>query len=64
MTFESERLAQAKDAMMTQTEDYYDIYDPRNPLNIRRREQNKPNKWLLIFIYLLLILSTKSMIEV
>lgn len=37
--FDSERLAAAKDAMQTNTEDFYDIYDPRNPLNVRRREQ-------------------------
>ncbi len=40
VVFDSERIASAKDAMQTETEDFYDIYDPRNPLNVRRREQN------------------------
>lgn len=28
----------AKDANMRGEKDWYDIYDPRNPINIRRRE--------------------------
>ena len=38
ITFAEERLAQAKDAMM-KGEDYYDIYDPRNSINKRRRNE-------------------------
>ena len=44
LTFEDERIAQAKDATKTNTEDYYDIYDPRNSLNVRRREQLQTKK--------------------
>ena len=39
LTFESdEKLVLAKDANI-QNEDTFDIYDPRNPLNKRRREE-------------------------
>ena len=41
ISFDEERLVQAKDAMI-KGEDFYDIYDPRNPLNMRRREQDHP----------------------
>ena len=44
VVFDSERIASAKDAMQTETEDFYDIYDPRNPLNVRRREKNNNKK--------------------
>ena len=33
----------AKDANV-QNEDTFDIYDPRNPLNKRRREEGKPQQ--------------------
>lgn len=41
--FDSEdKLVLAKDPTKANHEDYYDIYDPRNTLNVRRREtQNK-----------------------
>lgn len=35
---EEDRVVLAKDANI-QNEDTYDIYDPRNPLNKRRREE-------------------------
>ena len=39
LVFDSdEKLALAKDPTKTNTEDFYDIYDPRNTLNVRRRE--------------------------
>lgn len=41
--FEEERLVVAKDANV-RNEDSFDIYDPRNPINKRRREEGKPEK--------------------
>lgn len=35
---EEGRTVLAKDANMRNEEDWYDIYDPRNPINKRRRE--------------------------
>ena len=43
ITFEEERRAQAKDAVL-KGEDYYDIYDPRNSINKRRRNADSANK--------------------
>ena len=37
---EEDQPIKAKDASV-QNEDTYDIYDPRNPINKRRREENK-----------------------
>ena len=34
-----EELVLAKDANLRNEEDWYDIYDPRNPINKRRREE-------------------------
>ena len=46
VTFNEERIVLAKDALNKDV-DYYDIYDPRNPLNERRRQEKpvakKPN---------------------
>ena len=39
MTFTEERWALARDTSV-QNEDTFDIYDPRNPLNKRRREES------------------------
>jgi len=42
---EDDRIVRAKDVNATATEDSYDIFDPRNPINMRRREeQGVPNK--------------------
>ena len=38
--FESDGPVLAKDAS-TKDDDWFDIYDPRNPLNQRRREKDK-----------------------
>lgn len=38
VTFDEEKIVLAKDAMKKDA-DYYDIYDPRNPLNERRRQE-------------------------
>ena len=43
LTFEAERAILAKDAN-TKGDDWFDIYDPRNPVNKRRREQTKSSK--------------------
>ena len=43
LTFEAERAILAKDAN-TKGDDWFDIYDPRNPVNKRRREQQKGSK--------------------
>ena len=43
LTFEAERAILAKDAN-TKGDDWFDIYDPRNPVNKRRREQTKGSK--------------------
>ena len=40
LKFESEDPVLAKDAN-TKDDDWFDIYDPRNPLNKRRREKKK-----------------------
>ena len=40
LTFSEERWAVSKDASV-QNEDTFDIYDPRNPINKRRREDGK-----------------------
>lgn len=40
LEFTEERLVVAKDANI-QNEDTFDIYDPRNPLNKRRRGENE-----------------------
>ena len=40
LTFAAEKAILAKDAN-TKGDDWFDIYDPRNPLNKRRREQTK-----------------------
>ena len=40
LSFEEERLILAKDANI-KNEDTYDIYDPRNPLNKRRRGEGE-----------------------
>ena len=37
------RAREAKDASV-QNEDTYEIFDPRNPINKRRREASKQNK--------------------
>lgn len=34
----------AKDANLRNEEDWYDIYDPRNPINKRRREASEMNE--------------------
>lgn len=41
--FEDQTPVLAKDAA-TKKDDWYDVYDPRNPLNKRRREATKPSK--------------------
>lgn len=41
--FESQTPVLAKDAA-TKEDDWYDVYDPRNPLNKRRREASKHGK--------------------
>ena len=38
-----EQLILAKDANLRNEEDWYDIYDPRNPINKRRREEGLDN---------------------
>ena len=40
LTFAAEKAILAKDAN-TKGDDWFDIYDPRNPVNKRRREQTK-----------------------
>ncbi len=40
LTFAAERAILAKDAN-TKGDEWFDIFDPRNPLNKRRREQSK-----------------------
>ena len=40
LSFAAERAILAKDAN-TKGDDWFDIYDPRNPVNKRRREQTK-----------------------
>jgi len=40
LKFESNTPALAKDAS-TKTDDWFEIYDPRNPINKRRREASK-----------------------
>ena len=37
--FEDDRIVKAKDVNATASENTYDIFDPRNPINIRRREE-------------------------
>lgn len=65
LTFTEERWAVAKDASI-QNEDTFDIYDPRNPLNKRRREESSQKQrqkhgrdrtrtWLISFSILLCV---------
>ena len=45
LTFEDDRIVRAKDVNAMASEDSYDIFDPRNPINMRRREeQTVPTK--------------------
>lgn len=37
--FEDDRIVKAKDVNAIASEDTYDIFDPRNPINVRRREE-------------------------
>ena len=39
LVFEDDRIVKAKDVNALTSEDSYDIYDPRNPINMRRREE-------------------------
>ena len=42
---EDDRIVRARDVNAAATEDSYDIFDPRNPINMRRREeQGVPKK--------------------
>jgi peptidyl-prolyl cis-trans isomerase SDCCAG10 len=41
--FNEEKVVLAKDALNKDV-DYYDIFDPRNPLNERRRQEQPNNK--------------------
>lgn len=42
---EDDRIVKAKDVNAIASEDTYDIFDPRNPINMRRREeQTVPKK--------------------
>jgi hypothetical protein len=43
LKFETNKPALAKDAS-TKTDDWFEIYDPRNPINKRRREASKDMK--------------------
>jgi peptidyl-prolyl cis-trans isomerase SDCCAG10 len=43
LKFETNTPALAKDAS-TKTDDWFEIYDPRNPINKRRREASKDMK--------------------
>ena len=45
LVFEVDWIVRAKDANAMASEDSYDIFDPRNPVNMRRREeQTVPTK--------------------
>ena len=45
LVFEDDRIVRAKDVNALTSEDSYDIFDPRNPINMRRREeQTVPTK--------------------
>ena len=39
LMFEDDRIVKAKDVSAVTSEDTYDIFDPRNPINMRRREE-------------------------
>ena len=39
LVFEDDRIVKAKDVNAIASEDTYDIFDPRNPINVRRREE-------------------------
>ena len=63
LKFESEDPVLAKDAN-TKDDDWFDIYDPRNPLNKRRREKKKTQTTCVILSFKNHLLKKQIVIDV